>query len=406
MKYLTRIIPLLALLLTLGMAHMAHAQVPAPVPAAPAAPAATPIVRTVEVRGFQHVSSAIQQQVLTIVNALANQPYDKDKTDKAVAQIQDLGSFANASVSQEAVANGVKLVFTVSEYRVVDQIRFVGNTVFTDEQLSAVIKSKPGEVLNQNQASNDAIAIRETYTKAGYTLSEVIDVRIETDPTTQKSTLIFEIFEPRISEIRIVGATRTREYVIRRQLDFKVGDVYNAKKISNSLLNLNQLGIFQDVTATPETGVQVGTVRVNINIVEKRTGTAAIGVAQSSGANNAGLSGFISLSDTNLMGSGQRLSLSLRFGAENSYELSYTNPWIDHHRTSATFNVYNRSIVRQAFLGNLSPSTFNYDEERRGGDITVGRPISGNTRLFLGFRANDISGKANDQAALDALLND
>lgn len=349
-----------------------------------------PIVRDVQVTGYQHVTPDVQQQVTDIVTPLKGQPFDQAKVNAAVESIEGLGPFFSARATQEPVTDGVRVIFTVVENPVIDAIRFVGNTVYTDSQLLAVIKTRPGMVLNQKQTTQDALAIRKWYSDHGYTLTEVIDVRIERDEATGKTALVFEIFEPKISDIVIKGNARTRDYVIRRQFDrdFQAGKVYNYRAVASTLSNLNQLGIFQDVTATLEPGVTVGSVRVNLNVVERRTGTAGFGVAQN---NVEGWTGFVNLADTNLFGTGQSLSLSVRFGAEDSYLLSYTNPWIDKKRTSMSVNLYNRTILREAFDGNTDQS-FDYDEVRKGGTVTFGRPVSNDlkTRVFLGFRADDI----------------
>jgi len=71
--------------------------------------------------------------------------------------------------------------------------------------------------------------------------------------------LQFTIFEPKIGEIRIESDKKTlttRDYVIRRELLFKVGDVYNEQAIKDSLQALERLSIFQEVTAVPEPGTE------------------------------------------------------------------------------------------------------------------------------------------------------
>ena len=124
----------------------------------------------------------------------------------------------------------------------VTSIEFVGNTKFTSAELLRVMQTRPGQVLNRNTVGSDGMAIEALYTQKGYTQTRVQDYYVEEN--TNK--LEFVIFEPRIGEIRIDGNTKTREYVIRRQLTFHPGDVYRIDDIQQSLKNLEHLGIFED----------------------------------------------------------------------------------------------------------------------------------------------------------------
>lgn len=343
------------------------------------------VIREVDVRGFQNLTQIQQDAVKALVTPLRGQPADPEAIALVQQQIEETGYFILVRPEKlEPVADGVRLVFTVLENPVIREIRITGNTVYPTERLRALIKTPVGQVLNQNLAAEDTRAISDLYYADGYTLT-FVRPEYEADPETKEYALVFNIWEPRINEIRISGNARTRPYVIRRQLEFRVGDVYNARAARQSLLNLNSLGIFQNVDIQLDAGTAVGTVLLNVIVVERRTGSAALGVQQSTN----GWTGFLSLSDTNLFGTGQRLSLYGSAGADTSYQLSYTNPWIDRHRTSATLNLYNQRILREAFASDTD-EPFRYTEKRTGFDVLIGRPVNENTRAFLGFRSNDI----------------
>lgn len=351
-----------------------------------------PVVRSVEVQGFQHVGPVAQQQVYDVINPLIGQPVNVDNLKKAVADIEALGSFSTAAVEQVPVENGMKLVVKVEENPILQAIEISGNKSLTEEQIRAIINLKPGEVLNQRQVVRDAIAIEDVFADAkhGFTLSKVIQTPLREGSMPGQVILSFVILEPTIDEIKIAGNKRTFSFVILREInrEIKVGDIYNVRKITQAQINLSQLGIFDDVRPSPEPGTRVGTVSLTFTIHERRTGTAAVGVAQNS---VAGWTGFINVTDTNLIGTGQRLSLDLRVGAETSYQVAYMNPWIDKKRTSLNVDVYSRSILREAFLG-VQDTTIDYEEQRTGLSMTLGRPLNDTTRLFLGFRVDNFNG--------------
>ncbi|HEY3418883.1 MAG TPA: BamA/TamA family outer membrane protein [Armatimonadota bacterium] len=347
------------------------------------APAEQPIIREVVFEGAKNITPQAQQQLNTAIKSKVGQPYSKETADADVENILRLGWFNRATYRTEPVKDGVRLIFTLVENPVINKIEFVGNTKLSSADLLKVVKTKPGEVLNREQVVNDALAITKAYADKGYQRVEVYDFNIT------NGTLQFYIFEPKIAEIRIDGAKKTHPKVIRRELEFKPGDVFNIYDVQRSVDNLNRLGIFQEVRALPEPGPEPGTITMVISVQEMRTGLAAVGIGHS---NIEGLIGFIDVADTNLFGTGQRLSARFQFGADRSYELSYTNPWIDPHRTSFTANIYDRKILRQA----VTPTeTVTYDERRQGGSIIVARPVSRYTRLNLMFRNDDISGERN-----------
>ena len=72
--------------------------------------------------------------------------------------------------------------------------------------------------------------------------------------------LTFEIFEGDIFEfgdIKIAGNTKTKDYVIRRELRVAEGGVFNAELLKESVRRLNQLGYFQ-----PLEGAASGPIRI------------------------------------------------------------------------------------------------------------------------------------------------
>ena len=376
MKRFTGILLICSILCSLVAPQVAFAQ------------AGPPTVVDVQVTGFHNASPEDQKKVNDIITPLKGKPFDQKTVDQASADIEDIGVFFRASVVQTAVEGGVKLAFTVIENKVISRVQFTGNVSFTSEQLLALMKNKPGQVYNNKYAVEDYQAIQNAYKKAGYVFSQIShpeQVPDEADPLN-KVVLTFEIFEPRISEIRINGAHKTREYVIRRYLDFKIGDILNQNTRQASLRDLTQLGIFEDVTIVPTPGTLPSTYVMNVNVVERSTGTASLGLTEDQ---VEGLGGFVSVAENNLFGTGQRISANVRIGGERGYQFSYTNPWISPNRTGVTVNLYNFTTLREAFLGN-SNAGIDYYERRGGGDVTFSRPLGQFSRVNYGFRVNTI----------------
>ncbi len=359
------------------------------------AQAAAPVIREVTFAGAENASPDVRNRLATLAAPLSGQPYTDERAQALVTAVRDLGWFQQVTTHPEPVADGVRLVVTVVMNPIVQRIDFIGNTVFSAETLRSIIATRPGQVLNQQQALQDAQAIQQQYARKGYTLTEVTDVNVTADGVLQ-----FTILEPRIAEIRIEGNSKTHESVIRRGLMVTPGQLFNADNIRDSLLYLQRLGIFEEVTATPEPGPRPGTVTLRVNVREMRTGNIGLG-----GTYNTlgGFSAYLNLDENNIFGTGQRVGLFLQIGAQTIYRVSYFNPWIDRHRTNVGFNLYSEDLLHQAaFEG----SNLEYSDHRKGGNVTVGRPLSATTQMSLTLRADSVKSLPHDNVLPPILLED
>lgn len=345
---------------------------------------------------FQQLGTEVRAQVAAIIDPLTGTVVEQKAIDAAIEKIMALGWFANVRSEIMPLEDGTADIhFIVRENVRIDRIEFTGNTTISNEKLASLLTSTPG-ILNFAHVRADARAITDAFQRDGYIFSELIDRTIIEDPVDHKQVLKFYIFEPRISEIRINGLKRTRDYVVKRQLDFHIGEIFNVQSINRSLVNIDRLGIFSDVSYEPEVGTQeAGSILINVNMVEQRTGMASFGITQN---NVAGWTGFVTISDSNFFGTGNRASADIRYGkSESSYQLSYAIPWLDRHRTSTSINLYDKTLLREAVDGNTS-DTLQYDEHRNGFDLSISRPLNkaSSSRLNLGFRSNDIKGSVDD----------
>lgn len=358
---------------------------PAAAPTGPAAPAPVPPPLVgIDVVGNQQIAA---QDILAAVTSKVGGPYVEEQAARDRQAIINLGWFLTVAMDRETVPNGVRLVFHVTENSVVREIQFRGIKELTREQLLAVMQTKPGSVYNMYRLAQDADAIMELYRTKGYGLAQVIG----TERITQEGVLTLVIAEGVIEDVKITGNSYTKTYVIRRYIRTKPGDVFNEKKVTEDVVRLNNTAYFATVRRDAEVGTEPGKVILVITVVEKeRTGMINVGGAY---ASVQGLFGYIDLTKSNLRGTGQMISLRTEFGGRRSYELGYRNPWIMTPETSLSLGLYNRLIVREAFVSapDGTQTTVLYDERRTGGNLVVGRPVSDHTTVYVGVRSDDVS---------------
>jgi len=353
-----------------------------------------PPITAIEVRDNEHISADTITAALT---ARVGEPYSDAVAAEQEKVVRDLGWFYDVRVTTEPTEQGVRMVISVVENPGIKGIVIEGNTVYSDEQLIAVMQSKPGQVSNNKTIVEDLKAIRDKYHSAGYIFTQIVDVA--TDAKT--GNLVITLAEGQVEEVRVTGNHKTRNYVVTRQMRTKPGDILNAERLRRDLDRLINLEIFQDVSAQPTVGSAPGKVAVNVNVAEKKTGLAAAGVGYSSVQK---LVGFVDVAEANLRGTGQKLTLRTEFGGRKSYELGYFNPWIAAPATSLQVGLYNKLILREAFTA--ANQGFLYDEKRTGGNLTWSRPLgaSETTRLYGTLRADSVSVRPTENVVLPDII--
>lgn len=152
--------------------------------------------------------------------------------------------------------------------------------------------------------------------------------------------------------------------------------------------NLNRLDFFEDVKVDTPTGSAADKMNVNIEVVEKSTGTFTFGAGYST-VDSVFVSG--SVSQRNLFGRGQILKLSGQVGGiSDLWNLSFTEPWLNDIPLSATASLYRTGREFDT-----------YDKSSTGGGLGFSYPIWDFTRLSLGYRydvtdISDITAEASD----------
>jgi len=180
MKSLPRIF--LVLLLTLGVIGPVFSEeTPAP-PEAVAeqaaasdqpVPSAAPVpveksVKSVLIVGNKTISSSL---VLSKVKTKPQEAYKKTTVDEDIKRIYGLGYFSDVKAEVKEYADGIEVIFIVTEKPPIGQIVFAGNKAFRDERLKKELKIKPDEILDERQLKEGIRAIREMYYRKGYTHS-------------------------------------------------------------------------------------------------------------------------------------------------------------------------------------------------------------------------------------------
>jgi outer membrane protein insertion porin family len=328
----------------------------------------SPNILAVTVEGGKEV---VAEHILSVVTSKAGTPLDQNRLAKDADAIFELGFFSNVDYRIVDETDGVNVIFMVTENPIIDNIRFFGNTIYSEEKLRELCFTTPGSIFNRVFFRNDLQRIKEKYQQDGYVMARVSDVRVE------GAEVNVYITEPRLGNIVIQGNKRTKTYVIQRQLRFQEGDLFNATRLRYSLSKLQGLGYFDDVSVGFEPGESPEIIDLILTVTEAKTGRIGISVGYGT---QSGFSGGLSYGDNNWRGRGQRFGVGFDLGERKQYWATLDQPYMDQKTFAWKLGVYRRTWED---LGYYESGTyhFDYDEERTGGYAGIGRQFSPRSKL-------------------------
>ncbi|HAH53850.1 MAG TPA: outer membrane protein assembly factor BamA, partial [Flavobacterium sp.] len=282
--------------------------------------------------------------------------YDED-LEKLISAYKERG-YRDARIISDSVAYDENLKALMIKLKVEEgnkyrfgNIKFLGNTVYSDEGLLSMIGIKKGDTYNgvllekriADKSKPDGDDITNLYQNNGYLFSNINAVETK----TANDSIDFEI---RITEgpiayfnkITVTGNDKTNDHVIYRELRTKPGEKYNKDLLIRTIREIGQLGFFDPEAIEPKfknVDASAGTVDIEYPLTEK----GASQIELQGGYGGGGFIGTLGLSFNNFsarnlfkkeaykplpMGDGQKVSLRLQASSFfRTYSLSFSEPW-------------------------------------------------------------------------------
>ena len=140
-------------------------------------------------------------------------------------------------------------------------ITFIGNSVYTDRQLSTLLGIKKGDTYNgvlldkriADDTDPDANDLTNQYQNNGYLFSNINPVEVSAkNDTINMEIRIIEGKPAYFNKISVVGNDKTNDHVIYREIRTKPGQLYSKDKIIRTIRELGQLGFFDAEQIKPE----------------------------------------------------------------------------------------------------------------------------------------------------------
>ena len=144
-------------------------------------------------------------------------PFRAAAVDDDVRNLYGTGLFYNIQVTDQITADGVVITYIVQGKPRLTDLKFHGNTKYSNGKLGKKLTSKVGEPLDERKLFTDSQEIQKMYQKAGYPGTQVKYV-LSIDENAGRGTATFEITESakiRIMDVEFVGANAFTERKLR-----------------------------------------------------------------------------------------------------------------------------------------------------------------------------------------------
>ncbi len=261
----------------------------------------------------------------------------------------------------------------------VGRIELKGDLIFEEEKLLRRLKTKEGEIFNRSQISEDIFNLTDRYANLGYAFANISPLT-KIDEQKRQVDLTFEIEKGKLiyfDNIKIIGNTKTRDKVIRRELRIKEGQLFSGSGLRRSRQRVYATGFFEEVNMSTEPSEKENMLDAKVEVKEGHTGTLSAGFGYSSVDRFVGM---IQTSLGNFFGLGQRVSLTAEFGKRRqNYNFSFYEPYfldsswsfgLDLFKSERTYTDFTRSSA--------------------GGNVRWGYRVAEYSRVFLSYRYEEI----------------
>ena len=295
----------------------------------------------------------------------------------------------------------LKILVEEGPLYVIDDIVFRGNSILTSEELRKRMPVKPGQPFTDLVRFKLATHVEKKYGEIGRVYTTA---RVKANHNSEFSHVSIDI-EIRESEevfvesVEVEGNHKTRDVVIRREMEFYPGEMIDSELISRSRRNLSNLGFFSRNDIDIEPGSESHLARMVIRVEEKETGSINFGLGFSNIESitaqvkytqrnfdwmdrKEGLGGFFS--GRGYIGDAQTLSVSINTGTQTRrFNVDFAEPWVFNRKIRFGFGLYHTE----------SSIADDYDEKQEGFYLRVGKEFMRDLEGFMTYslREHEIS---------------
>lgn len=251
----------------------------------------------------------------------------------------------------ERKEEGLNVTFKIDEGAIYQfgPVDLAGDLLVDIDTLRAKLAAENGETFRASKLRDDINRLTEAYGDRGFAF---VNVTPETavDPQARRVTVVYRISqgpEVQVDRIEITGNTKTRDKVIRRELEVQEQQRFSGSRLRRSQEKLRRLGFFEDVNITTRKADSPDRLDLLVDVKEGSTGSFAAGAGISSGES---FLFNLRLAENNFLGRGQRLALNADFGSvTRNLSFSVTEPYFLDTEMTLGLDVFNWEVEFDEF---------------------------------------------------------
>ena len=295
--------------------------------------------------------------------------------------------------------NNVRLRIILEENPPVAGFNVTGNKSIPASEIMGILneyKGLPQNILSLNNAINQ---IQELYSSRGYILARVSKVSDDPD-----GYINIEIDEGIIGDIIVEGNSKTKDFIVKRNIFLQPGCVYNENTMRSDILRLMGTQAFKDVQRELKQDERTGLYDVYIALEEQRTGRISLGVGIDSAS---GFFGSVGFGENNFRGLGQKLNLNLLAGTgilmNDSSVINKANLQGEISFLEPMFKRENQSLAIRGFARYYGSYQVPLAIEKRfGAEATISRKFITYKNLAgsIGFGVESVSLSEGDEGTI------
>lgn len=322
---------------------------------------------------------SLDQRWMVPVMNLARQTEVSEKTLKSlVTMMHETGEFEDVRIDVEIDSGFTALRLVALPTPVIQSVEILGNRLIRLDTLKSVFQPLVGHRLNFHQSRKAMETVLSLYRDRGYSLARIREAFL--DRSSGVATI--RIDEGIVYRRDIKGTTKTKDYVVWRELPWDEGDVFQVSKVAQGISNLYGSNLFEQVSiGIQQEGTSGEHQVVVIKVRERSTELIRLGLRIDT---ERSIQPSVDVRDENLLGIGAELGIHVYGGSRNrSYVAefkatrifnSYLTLGLKAYSTLRDVNVYSDDP-----LGN--PKQWNrvrvgeYRELKQGGTATFGTQL-------------------------------
>jgi outer membrane protein insertion porin family len=218
------------------------------------------------------------------------------------------------------------------------------------EKVPANLATRTGEVFSASALRDDVQRLTEDLSEGGFAFAN-IDPATEVDPEEKVVNVTFQVERGKpvtVDRIEVTGNSKTRDYVVRREMRLQEQELFSATKLRKSREALQRLGFFQEVNVTTrKSAAAEDRMDVIVDVKEAQTGSFSAGAGFSSADS---LLFNVRIQENNLFGRGQRLVLNGDVGSvRRNIILSFTEPYFRGTPLTLGFDAFSWRLQFEEF---------------------------------------------------------